>query len=54
MWLWAAWSGGGNPAPGRGVETRWSLWSFSTQDILWFYEKPGFQQETYLAINMNY
>ena len=27
----------GDPAHGRGVETRWSLWSFSTQAILWFY-----------------
>ena len=24
----------GNPAHSRGVETRWSLWSFSTQAIL--------------------
>jgi len=29
----------GNPASGRGVETRLSLWSFSTQAILWFYDK---------------
>jgi len=29
----------GNPAHSRGVETGWSLWSFSTQQfmILWFY-----------------
>jgi len=27
----------GNPAH-RGIETRWSLWSFSTQSILWFYD----------------
>jgi len=28
----------GCPEPhSRGVETRWSLWSFSTQAILWFY-----------------
>jgi len=26
----------GDPAHSRGVETRWSLWSFSTQAILWF------------------
>jgi len=29
-----AWSSGWRP----GVETRWSLWSFSTQAILWFYD----------------
>ena len=28
----------GNAACGRGVETRWSLRSFSTQAILWFYD----------------
>jgi len=28
----------GDPAHSRGVETRWTLWSFSTQAILWFYE----------------
>jgi len=28
----------GNPASGRGVETRWSSRSFSTQAILWFYD----------------
>jgi len=27
----------GDPAHSRGVETRWSLWSFATQAILWFY-----------------
>ena len=27
-----------NPAHSRGVETRWSLWSFWTQAILWFYD----------------
>ena len=33
---------GRGPARGRGAETRWSLWSFSTQAILWFYENsPG-------------
>ena len=26
----------GDPVQGRGVETRWSLWSFSTQAILWW------------------
>ena len=26
----------GDPAHGRGVETRWSLWSFSTQAILFY------------------
>jgi len=26
----------GDPAHGKGVETWWSLWSFSTQAILWF------------------
>ena len=26
----------GDPAHSKGVETRWSLWSFSTQAILWF------------------
>jgi len=26
----------GDPAHSRGVEARWSLWSFSTQAILWF------------------
>jgi len=45
MWLFQAGCGSGqpglavgNPACGRGVETRWPLWSFSTQAILWFYE----------------
>ena len=28
----------GDPAPSRGIETRWSLWSFSNQAILWFYD----------------
>jgi len=28
----------GDPAHSRGVETRWSWWSFSTQAILWFYD----------------
>ena len=28
----------GDPAHSRGVETQWSLWSFSTQAILWFYD----------------
>jgi len=28
----------GDPAQSRGVEARWSLWSFSTQAILWFYD----------------
>jgi len=28
----------GDPARGRGVETGWSLWSFSTQATLWFYD----------------
>ena len=28
----------GDPAYGRGVESRWSLRSFSTQAILWFYD----------------
>ena len=28
----------GNPAHSRGVGTRWLLWSFSTPDILWFYD----------------
>ena len=28
----------GNPAHGRGVETKWSIWSFLTQAILWFHE----------------
>jgi len=27
----------GDPAHSRGVENWWSLWSFSTQAILWFY-----------------
>jgi len=34
--LWAAWSGGWRPCPQQGVETRWSLRSFSTQAGLWF------------------
>ena len=37
MWLWAAWSGGWRPCTEQGVETRRSLWSFSTQAILSFY-----------------
>jgi len=32
----------GDPAHSRGVETRWSLWSFSTQAILWFILWLGF------------
>ena len=32
---WAAWSGGWQPCTQQGVETRWSLWSFSTQAVLW-------------------
>jgi len=36
MWLWAAWSVVGDPAHSRGVETWWSLWTFSIQAILWF------------------
>ena len=36
MWLWAAWSGGWWRCPWQGVETQRSLWSFSTQAILWF------------------
>ena len=38
MWLWAAWSSGWWPCTWQGVETRWSLRSFSTQAILWFYD----------------
>ena len=34
--LWTAWSGGWWPCTQQGVETRWSLWSFSFQAILWF------------------
>jgi len=37
MWLWAAWSAGWRPCTQQGVGTGWSLWSFSTQAILWFY-----------------
>jgi len=38
MWLWTAWSSGWWPcAQQRWIETRWSLWSFSTQAILWFW-----------------
>jgi len=29
----------GNPAHSRVIETRWSLWSFSTQAILWWFYK---------------
>jgi len=29
----------GDPARGREVETRWSLRSFSTQTILWLYDR---------------
>ena len=39
MWLWAAWAAGWWPCTQQGVETRWSLWSFSTQAILWLYER---------------
>ena len=28
----------GDPAHSRAFETQWSLWSFSTQAILWFYD----------------
>ena len=41
MWLWAAWSMVGDPAHSKGVETRRSLWSFSTQAILWFYDSKN-------------
>ena len=33
----------GDPAHSRGVETGWSLWSFSTQASLWF-DDPGMKQ----------
>jgi len=32
----------GDPAHSGCVETRWSLWSFSTQAILWFYDSMTF------------
>ena len=38
-----------NPARGRGVETRWSLRSFSAHAILWFYDSMFFQ-EVYLEL----
>ena len=31
----------GDPARSRGVETGWSLWSFSTQAILWLFTETG-------------
>jgi len=31
----------GDPAHSRGVETQWSLWSFSTQAVLWFCDFQG-------------
>jgi len=31
----------GNPAHSRGVETRWPLWSLSTQAVLWFQDSQG-------------
>ena len=30
-----------DPAHGRGVETQWSLWFFSTSAIQWFYDTMG-------------
>jgi len=36
----------GNTAHSRGVETRWSLWSFSAQAILWFYDCSYLKQCT--------
>ena len=35
----------GDSAHSRGVETGWSLWSFSTQAILWFYEFVSYAVE---------
>ena len=37
MGLWETWSVEGVPAHGRGVGTGWSIRSFPTQTILWFY-----------------
>ena len=33
----------------RGIETRWSLKSFSTQVILWFYETVRFDDPSFIA-----
>ena len=41
----------GDPAHSRGVETWWSLWSFSAQAILWFYDSLC---DSYLSIAEQY
>jgi len=43
----------GNPAHSRGVETRWSLWSFSTQDILGFYDSTLLYERHLLPLLLN-
>ena len=40
----------GDPAHSRGVETRWSLCSFSTQAILWFYDSMNNSAEGQLLL----
>jgi len=42
----------GDPAHSRGVETQWSLWSFSTQANLWFYDSMN-MGKTYKFIHPN-
>lgn len=37
-WLRASWSGGCRPCTSQGVGTRWALWSFAIQAILWLYD----------------
>ena len=41
----------GDPARGRGVETRWSLRSFSTQAVLWFCDPK--QKVFWLPLNLH-
>jgi len=35
----------GDPAHSREVETQWSLWSFSIQAIVWFYDSSSWNLE---------
>lgn len=39
----------GDPAHSRKVETRWSLWSVSTQAMIWFYEIGAFWEHVCIS-----
>ena len=44
----------GCPAHSSGVETRWSLWSFSTQVILWFYDLLSCRKDVFLQFRQRF